>query len=204
MASPPPPTRKRIGRPTTAGREREKATLGIRASAELKARLLDAAEVAGRSLSAEAEFRLEGSFQVDAHLLEAQVLAYGPALAVAMAVIGRAVTELSRSAMFPRTWSDEPHLAREAPWAAEAVMGGFLGLAVEQPANVIIAPMIVWSLLAAVKDPDNGPSDVREWARPLRRALGDEGAARVWVNTTLWMRGTERGLGSAKPVEPKD
>ena len=53
---------KRAGRPTTAPREGEKATLGIRASASLKDRLLAAAEVSARSLSAEAEFRLEQSF----------------------------------------------------------------------------------------------------------------------------------------------
>lgn len=54
-----------MGRPTTPGRDGEKATLGIHASASLKMRLIDASKVSGRSLSAEAEFRLEQSFRDD-------------------------------------------------------------------------------------------------------------------------------------------
>src|SRR4051794_23489929 len=57
--------RKLAGRPVTTAKEGEKATLGIRASASLKEQLLSAAEVTGRSLSAEAEFRLERSFLFD-------------------------------------------------------------------------------------------------------------------------------------------
>lgn len=55
--------KRRSGRPTTAPREGEKATLGIRAAPELKQRLLEAAKVNDRSLSAEAEIRLEQSFR---------------------------------------------------------------------------------------------------------------------------------------------
>jgi hypothetical protein len=55
--------KRRSGRPTTAPRAGEKATLGIRASAELKGRLLEVAAVNDRSLSAEAEIRLEQSFR---------------------------------------------------------------------------------------------------------------------------------------------
>src|SRR5262245_6823490 len=58
-------TRKRVGRPTTAAREGEKAALGIRATPSLKRRLQEASEATGRSLSAEAEFRLERSFAVE-------------------------------------------------------------------------------------------------------------------------------------------
>ncbi len=53
------------GRPTTVAREGEKATLGIRAAPSLKMKLLAAAKVSARSLSAEAEFRLEQSFRDD-------------------------------------------------------------------------------------------------------------------------------------------
>src|SRR3954447_21848935 len=56
---------RRAGRPTTAAKEGEKATLGIRAAPKLKGQLIEASNVSGRSLSAEAELRLEQSFIVE-------------------------------------------------------------------------------------------------------------------------------------------
>jgi hypothetical protein len=53
---------KRLGRPTTAPKARQKATLNVRASPRLKKLLLEAADENDRSLSAEMEFRLEASF----------------------------------------------------------------------------------------------------------------------------------------------
>jgi hypothetical protein len=58
--------RRSTGRPVTKAVEGQKATLGIRASASLKDRLFEAATRNGRSLSAEAETRLELSFAVEA------------------------------------------------------------------------------------------------------------------------------------------
>lgn len=57
--------RKRVGRPTTPGKAGEKASLGVRVSPALKARLIWAAEENGRSLSQEAELRLERSFETE-------------------------------------------------------------------------------------------------------------------------------------------
>jgi hypothetical protein len=65
------------GRPTTVPVEGEKATLGIRASADLKSRLLASSALSGRSLSAEAEMRLEQSYRDDQSLAEAMTLSYG-------------------------------------------------------------------------------------------------------------------------------
>ena len=187
---------KRPGRPTTPGRQGEKATLGIRASAGLKTRLLNAADVADRSLSAEAEFGLESSFQTEAHLLEAQKRTYGPALVVSFEVIGRAINELNRHVGFPQSWIDKPHLVDEARWSADAVLGGIAGQLVEQPARIVVAPMIVWSLMAAVKDPEKGASDLREWARPLHDILGPEGTSRMRIGSTVWLRSTGQGIES--------
>lgn len=58
--------RRRTGRPTTAPVEGQKSTLSIRASANLKRNLQSAAEANARSLSQEAELRLEQSFDCDA------------------------------------------------------------------------------------------------------------------------------------------
>jgi hypothetical protein len=60
-----PNQKRRPGRPTVAGKEGEKSVLGIRATATMKRRLQEAADVSGRSLSAEAEYRLERSFSVE-------------------------------------------------------------------------------------------------------------------------------------------
>jgi hypothetical protein len=61
---------KRLGRPTTEPKAGAKATLNVRAAPSLKQQLLDAAQQADRSLSAEMEFRLEFSFR-DEELLSA-------------------------------------------------------------------------------------------------------------------------------------
>jgi hypothetical protein len=54
--------KKRIGRPTRPPKPGERVTLGLRVTAELKNRIEAAANEKGRSLSQEAEFRLERSF----------------------------------------------------------------------------------------------------------------------------------------------
>jgi hypothetical protein len=56
---------RRIGRPTVPAKAGEKATLTLRVTADIKTRLETAAVQSGRSLSAEAEQRLERSFEHD-------------------------------------------------------------------------------------------------------------------------------------------
>lgn len=85
------PSQPRTGRPTTPGLEGQKSTLSIRASAELKARLDAAAKERGRSLSQEAEVRLEQSFREDRPLLAALELAYDRPLAGLLVVVGDAM-----------------------------------------------------------------------------------------------------------------
>lgn len=72
---------KKPGRPTTKGTPGQKATLGIRATPELKERLDKAAKRNDRSLSQEAELRLERSFDRGALIDEVLQLAYGKPLA---------------------------------------------------------------------------------------------------------------------------
>jgi hypothetical protein len=73
--------KKRIGRPTRPPKPGERVTLGLRVTAELKNRIEGAANEKGRSLSQEAEFRLERSFDREELLPEVLTLAYGKALA---------------------------------------------------------------------------------------------------------------------------
>ena len=54
-----------MGRPNKPPVEGERNMLGFRVTAELKGRLMAAAKASGRSVSQEAELRLERSFWID-------------------------------------------------------------------------------------------------------------------------------------------
>ena len=73
--------KKRIGRPTKPPNPGERVTLGLRVTAELKNRIEAAANEKGRSLSQEAEFRLERSLDREELLPEVLTLAYGKPVA---------------------------------------------------------------------------------------------------------------------------
>ena len=55
--------RKRMGRPMKPPTEGERVALGLRVTAEMKRKIEAAALESGRSISAEAELRLEQSFE---------------------------------------------------------------------------------------------------------------------------------------------
>jgi hypothetical protein len=124
--------RGRIGRPTTAAKEGEKATLGIRASASLKGRLQEAAEVNGRSLSQEAEIRLEQSFKNADYLDQAMDLAYGPRFAELLSTLARAMRAAGSAAALNGEyswdavdrWTEIPYAFNEAFVAAITILEG--------------------------------------------------------------------------------
>ena len=125
--------RRRAGRPTTEGREGEKSTLGIRASATLKARLQEAADRNGRSLSQEAEIRLEQSFRDDDLLPQLMAGAYGRQLAAMLMVMGAAMSDVGRvvAATEVKTpnwledWFNNPFTFDQAARAAHIVLQSF-------------------------------------------------------------------------------
>lgn len=131
MQSPKP----RRGRPTTQGTAGEKSTLSIRASAELKAKLDAASNQSGRSLSAEAEVRLEQSFRDQQRpLLAAMELAFGRELGGILIVAGEAMAR-TRDSRPPTTWDfSEPWICDEMIRAARLVLEAF------RPAGEIVAP----------------------------------------------------------------
>lgn len=104
--------KKRGGRPTTKPIEGQKATLGIRASADLKTSLNESAKRNGRSLSQEAELRLEQSFRNEGLLEEALGMAYGridsDLLISVLGEIMRAATNVTHSRTGHQHWSDDP------------------------------------------------------------------------------------------------
>jgi hypothetical protein len=76
--------KRRVGRPSVG----ERVPLGLRVTPEMKARLDAAAELAGRSQSQEAEFRLERSFDRGDLLPDVLSLAYGRQMAGILMMLG--------------------------------------------------------------------------------------------------------------------
>jgi len=157
-------------------------SLGLKVTPEIKNKLDAAAKANGRTQSQEAEARIAATFRDADYLDQAATLAYGPALAVMLAVIGRAVLEISRFAPFPQSWTDHPNLIDEAAWATGKIVAAFgSGDDLPRGDRIILAPMIVAELLAAVRSPGQAAAapQLRDWARPLHAKLGAELAARI-------------------------
>jgi TraY domain len=174
--------RKRAGRPTTTGKVGEKATLGIRASADLKKRLDEAAKLNGRSLSQEAELRLEQSFrQQQDLLLETLATAYGPRLAVLIIALARGMGELQRLAKFPSDWIDDPRLFALARVEVDEALPVFEPEEKSAEVNEDVGRAIIRSLLWSIKHPAEGAPSLKEWAEPLHKTLGEH-AARLRIN----------------------
>lgn len=76
----PKSAKKRMGRPTKPPKEGERVQLGLRVTPEMKRRLEAAATKRGRSLSQEAELRLEGSLAADKHLMVSRAGEWAPVL----------------------------------------------------------------------------------------------------------------------------
>ena len=64
------PSAKRRGRPSLPKGEGKRHAIGLRATADLRRKLEEGARQSGRSLSQEAEFRLENSFRDDGRITE--------------------------------------------------------------------------------------------------------------------------------------
>jgi hypothetical protein len=152
----------RLGRPTTKARARQKTTLGILASAQLKTRLTEEAEKAGRSLSAEAEFRLERSFQQQDLLGEVLSLTYGPKLAELVAMVASAMRAAGSAAALSGEhswdavdrWTEIPYAFNEAFVAAVTVLEG------RRPAGGSDWPDTLLS--APVPEPQRKPGELGE------------------------------------------
>lgn len=115
-----PPAKRGPGRPPKPPGEAKRDFYQARIRGALKKRLEEEAALQGRSLSEEIEVRLEQS--VSNADLRAE---YGPAGAVAAAIIGRTLAELNRAVPFPLTWVDRPDMIEEAAWAAATVFAAF-------------------------------------------------------------------------------
>jgi hypothetical protein len=127
--------RKKIGAPPTREpRPGERFQLGVRVTPEAKRRLEKAAASSGRSISQEAELRLERSFDREDLLIEVLSLAYGRQLAGILMMLGSAMNHagvntlleaaggpLSKDKDFTN-WIDDPDAYEQAQQGVAAVL----------------------------------------------------------------------------------
>ena len=123
-----PPMRR--GRPTSEPEPGVRVPLSLRTTPDLKLQLGSAAEAKGRSLSQEAELRLEQSFRDEGLLGDVLGLAYGPHLAGLLLSIGWAMEDTGRQAAFGAeptieaadNWFDDPYAFDQAARAAATIL----------------------------------------------------------------------------------
>src|SRR5215469_9452343 len=119
-----------LGRPREFG---ERLPLGLRVTKELKRKLRDISHESGRSLSQEAEFRLEQTFKSSTTLFDALDLAYGRhtaglvlAIAVAMQTTGTRCLMLSQwNFEGCEDWLADPYAFDQAAQAANSILEPF-------------------------------------------------------------------------------
>jgi hypothetical protein len=121
------------GRPTKTPVPGERASLGLKVTAEIKARLDRSAQESGRTQSQEAEFRLERSFDRSDLLSEALVLEFGKGLAGVVRLLGSVMifaegahrahhSSSPNRALENWTWGSDPSAYEEAVLGAMAVL----------------------------------------------------------------------------------
>jgi hypothetical protein len=169
----------------------ERSTLSMRITSDLWHRLDQAARASGRSLSAEAEFRLERSFQEQDLLDQVLTLAYGQQLGAVLMAVGTVMKVVGGGAALQSTlsieaverWLDNPYAFAQALQAAVHVIG-----AMAPPGEVELnahgrSPEFVRQserygermaeqLLRAIKHPTDGDFEPAVSGRKLNAFLG--------------------------------
>ncbi len=121
------------GRPTKAPPPGAKASLGLKVTASLKARLEQAAEASGRTQSQEAEYRLERSFERQDLLVDLLSTAFGQKPAGYMMLMMIAFSDAGRAAghlVDPvgtqlKDWTEDEWAKNEAWKALRKVAEGY-------------------------------------------------------------------------------
>jgi hypothetical protein len=185
-------------------RARKRSFLAIRVRDELKSVLESVATAHQRSLSEEAERRLEDSLTVQESACRNLDLAFGPELAAILLVLAKAMQTTGENAAFAIThsvpttsdWLANPFAFDQVARSVTAVMeslrpegaiepprpmrGGFPGSELHY-ANM--GPGFAVSLLGAIAGAISTTS-LDEWAKPIRARLGSEIVERLAHQTS--------------------
>jgi hypothetical protein len=173
------------GRPPKAVRRRANLTLRIRD--EVRATLQKGAGASGRSVSEEAETRIEQSYRDQDSARLFSDLYYGRKLAALLEVIGRALRDAgthaaanaARAGLGSGEWLDNPYGFDIAVKAATRVLdrlrplGEITAPPAQFPAEAMMSEAIANGLLNAIAHPDHPGGDfMEEWAAAVRARLG--------------------------------
>jgi TraY domain-containing protein len=199
----------RMGRPPKAPTPGERIGMSLRVTPDMKNRLDQAAQDNGRSLSQEAEVRLEQSFRDDDLLPQLMAAAYGERLAGVLMMVGAAMSLAGRgtgtlttlNAEGAANWMDHPWAFEQSRAAIDRVLDTVRpeGEASPPPAVTAMAAGSTGDagLDAALKTAASGmgvgiansvisaahgdavTGELRRWAQPVRKMLGTELVKRI-------------------------
>jgi hypothetical protein len=171
------------GRPAARPRKGEKVTVSIRATADLKERILRAAEANGVPFSHEIEARLWRSFIREELLPELMNEKFGTGVAGLLLVIGRVMRESGRGMMFEKDrlvgpdWMADPDAYREGVTAACMVLEEFQpeGASTLPPSKPSIGARYARDRISKVVNQGAPyPYGEKPWIDLVRQLLGPE------------------------------
>jgi len=173
--------KRRPGRPRTRTDEPPGDYVGFRAPRALKAQLSAAASASGRSLSTEAQFRLERSFQNEELLPQILDLAYGPEASGLIMALGECIKDSGPYiATFsgedlgqPARWMASPWAFRQMKAAIQIILEDLEPIGTENaelPATIAALPEPSRSLMGAI-----GPNTARTILNWLRASADSAG-----------------------------
>ena len=178
------------GRPKRKPSPGERVHLGFRVTPDLKQHVERAADRSGRSISQEAEMRLERSFEREGLLSEALELAYGRRLAAILLMLGKAMKDTGEIVAFASTrtiegkenWLDTPSAFDQAAKSAAHVLEALRPSGdATPPAFPHSEQLGVGFANAALEEGASGRSRIGEHQRALQihDMLGDDLASRL-------------------------
>ena len=169
----------------------DRVPLSLRVTPAIREALSNKARDGGRSLTQEAEFRLERSFAQQALLDDVLDLAFGLRVAGFVRLIARVLVDTGPIAAFRKKpdlsaaldWLQSPTALKEAKAAVDLV---FDALQPEGDAEMPqeyqdLGERMARGALVAIKDRDAG-GELGDWAKPVRDRLGEEIVDRIKVD----------------------
>lgn len=177
---------RRTGRPVKPARPGQRASLGLKVTAEIKQQLDAAAQASGRTQSQEAEARLERSFQNERLLPELLEIGYGRPLAGLLLILGRVMNDAGAhsgaAAAEPfsgaANWFSSQVAYAEAAQAAQSVLDALRPTdepedisPIDRKAAAGLGLLFAAGALEAIANPNRG-GEIGVWANSIRNLLG--------------------------------
>jgi len=159
--------------------------MSLRVTPATKRGLDAAAAATGRSLSQEAESRLEQSFRNENYLDQAMDLAYGRRLTALLKLLGRVMVDVGPIAAIKKTgrhqdavdWMSNAYAFDQTVKAVATVLtalrpDGDAAAPSETAADNSLGEMMATGALIAIKDRECG-GELGDWALPVRERFGE-------------------------------